>query len=192
MNEEQQAKAVSDSPRRKGKTLKSEAEKREMMSAERVTIDSKYHCQYCNETFLNYFKLKSHMTKHKDQMVRDVTDTTRDTNVNKCWLQVYKCIHGSCQETFRELNAFVSHVQTHESEAEYRCHLCPKVFSALLELGAHQYMHSMYPTHDGKKESRLEKSSSDMGNVIPLFNISSVSGSSSVSSVGVATQRRQH
>ena len=54
------------------------------------------------------------------------------------------------------MNAFVSHVQTHESEAEYRCHLCPKTFRTLLDLGAHQYLHALYPTQETKKDVRCD------------------------------------
>ena len=101
------------------------------------------------------------MTKHKDQMVRRILSITvlhsvlGRLHLQECF-QVYKCIHGSCQETYRELNAFVSHVQTHESEAEYRCHLCPKTFRTLLDLGAHQYLHALYPTQETKKDVRCD------------------------------------
>ena len=36
-----------------------------------VVIDAGYHCQYCGQTFDSYFKLKTHMLVHKDQMVRE-------------------------------------------------------------------------------------------------------------------------
>ena len=35
-----------------------------------VVIDNSYLCQYCPEKFKTYFQLKSHMTNHKNQQVR--------------------------------------------------------------------------------------------------------------------------
>ena len=56
--------------------------------------------------------------------------------------------------TFKELNDFVTHVQNHGDNTEFRCHMCNKNFNSLLELGAHQYMHSLYPNLTNKVEAK--------------------------------------
>ena len=35
-----------------------------------VVIDNSYLCQYCPEKFNTYFKLKTHMTTHKNEQVK--------------------------------------------------------------------------------------------------------------------------
>jgi uncharacterized Zn-finger protein len=37
-----------------------------------VVVDNSYMCQYCTLKFNNYFTLKSHMSIHKDEQVRNV------------------------------------------------------------------------------------------------------------------------
>ena len=70
-------------------------------------------------------------------------------------LQVYKCIHGKCTETFKDLNDFVLHVQNHgAAETEFRCHMCAKNFTSLMDLGTHQYMHSLYPNLANKAQAK--------------------------------------
>ena len=54
-------------------------------------------------------------------------------------LQVYKCLKEECSLTFRDLDEFIAHVNSHESDMTYRCHECHKVFKSLHDLGVHQY-----------------------------------------------------
>ena len=68
--------------------------------------------------------------------------------------QVYKCILKSCGSTFRELDEFLEHTKTHEMTMSYRCHMCNKLFPSLLELGVHQYSHSLYPNQGPKTGPR--------------------------------------
>ncbi|VDI47613.1 Hypothetical predicted protein, partial [Mytilus galloprovincialis] len=96
-----------------------------------LVIDNSYICQYCNEKFKSYFQLKTHMIKHKSE-------------------QVYKCVQKDCSLSFKDLDAFLQHVKSHENELQYRCHMCNKFFSSLYELGVHQYTHSLYPNHPVK------------------------------------------
>ena len=70
-------------------------------------------------------------------------------------LQVYKCVQKDCTSSFKDLDAFLQHVKTHENEMQYRCHLCNKFFQSLYELGVHQYTHSLYPNHPVKPGARL-------------------------------------
>ncbi|VDI00010.1 Hypothetical predicted protein [Mytilus galloprovincialis] len=100
-----------------------------------LVIDNSYICQYCNEKFKSYFQLKTHMIKHKSE-------------------QVYKCVQKDCSLSFKDLDAFLQHVKSHENELQYRCHMCNKFFSSLYELGVHQYTHSLYPNHPVKPGPR--------------------------------------
>ncbi|XP_014667676.1 PREDICTED: zinc finger protein 341-like [Priapulus caudatus] len=96
-----------------------------------VVVDASYLCQYCNQSFENYFHLKTHMVSHKSE-------------------QVYKCVLKTCSETFHEMDQFLDHVKMHEDELSYRCHMCSKSFSTLYDLGVHQYSHSLYPNQQAK------------------------------------------
>lgn len=53
---------------------------------------------------------------------------------------MYRCIQKNCNETFRDLDDFLSHSENH-STAEFQCHVCFKVYTSLEALGAHQYEH---------------------------------------------------
>jgi C2H2-type zinc finger len=64
--------------------------------------------------------------------------------------QVYKCVLKACNESFRELEAFLEHIRQHENQLSYRCHQCNKQFSSLDELGKHQYTHSLFPNQGPK------------------------------------------
>ncbi|KAL3859643.1 hypothetical protein ACJMK2_009857, partial [Sinanodonta woodiana] len=101
----------------------------------KVVIDNTYLCQYCNQKFETYFKLKSHMTQHKNE-------------------QVYKCVMKNCNATFKDLDSFLDHTSTHKEEMTYRCHHCNKFFSTLYELGVHQYSHSLFPSQGPKAGPR--------------------------------------
>ncbi|MBN3281441.1 ZN341 protein, partial [Polyodon spathula] len=98
-----------------------------------VLIDSSYQCQFCASKFNTYFQLKSHMTQHKDE-------------------QVYKCVAKPCSQTFQKLELFLEHIQSHQEQLTYRCHLCCKVFTSLFELGVHQYSHNYFPQQSPRKE----------------------------------------
>lgn len=80
-----------------------------------------YSCQYCSSTFETYYLHKKHMAEHVDQ-------------------KVYRCIQKNCNETFRDLDDFLSHSENHPT-AEFQCHVCFKVYTSLEELGSHQYEH---------------------------------------------------
>ena len=62
------AAAPASSRGRGGGTERKPSSRRSKMN---VVIDAGYHCQYCGQTFDSYFKLKTHMLVHKDQMVRE-------------------------------------------------------------------------------------------------------------------------
>ncbi|GFS21973.1 zinc finger protein 341-like [Elysia marginata] len=47
----------------------------------------------------------------------------------------------SCGQSFPQLEAFLEHIKSHESELNYRCHQCNKYFKTLNDLGVHQYTH---------------------------------------------------
>ncbi|KAK6471876.1 zinc finger protein 341-like [Huso huso] len=98
-----------------------------------ILIDSSYQCQFCASKFNTYFQLKSHMTQHKDE-------------------QVYKCVVKPCSLTFQKLELFLEHIQSHQEQLTYRCHLCCKVFTSLFELGVHQYSHNYCPQQSPRKE----------------------------------------
>jgi len=91
-----------------------------------------YMCPYCRLTAKTYFELKSHMKSHKRE-------------------KVYKCIQSACGKMFSELDNFLEHIQIHESEMTYRCHLCPKTFSNLHDLGTHQFNHTLFPSQSGRQ-----------------------------------------
>uniref|UniRef100_H2Z5J7 C2H2-type domain-containing protein n=1 Tax=Ciona savignyi TaxID=51511 RepID=H2Z5J7_CIOSA len=97
-------------------------------------FDESFICQYCGEAFPSYNKRKSHMQVHKDK-------------------QVYKCLKEECSLTFRDLDAFIAHVKSHESGMTYRCHQCHKVFKSLRDLGLHQYQVHL----NSKRRSALSK-----------------------------------
>ncbi|XP_048097423.1 zinc finger protein 341 isoform X1 [Alosa alosa] len=101
-----------------------------------IVIDSSYQCQFCMGKFSTYFRLKSHMTQHKNE-------------------QVYKCVVKVCSQTFQKLDLFLEHIRTHQDHLTYRCHLCSKVFSTLFELGVHQYSHNLCPQRNQRKELTL-------------------------------------
>lgn len=92
----------------------------------KVVIDKSYMCQYCPEKFKTYYQLKSHMVRHKS-------------------VQVYKCVVRNCFGTFKDLDEFLDHTNTHNDEMTYRCHQCNKTFISLYELAVHQYSHGLYP-----------------------------------------------
>jgi len=64
--------------------------------------------------------------------------------------QVYKCVVTSCGESFQELDVFLEHIRLHENQISYRCHQCNKKFESLVDLGLHQYSHSLYPNQGPK------------------------------------------
>ena len=68
--------------------------------------------------------------------------------------QVYKCVMKKCGHSFRELEAFLEHTKTHESEMTYRCHQCNKYFPSLYDLGCHQYSHNLFPSQGMKSGPR--------------------------------------
>lgn len=88
------------------------------------SIDRTYHCQFCKEIFDSYKALKGHLI------------------VSHMALKVYKCVQNNCGMMFSELQEFVEHSCNHE-RSEYRCHVCGEVFSTLLDLSRHQYVHSV-------------------------------------------------
>lgn len=88
----------------------------------KVLVDSSYVCQYCPVKFKTYYQLKTHLVTHKNQ-------------------QVYKCVMKSCGQSFPQLESFLEHIKSHESELNYRCHQCNKYFKSLNDLGVHQYTH---------------------------------------------------
>lgn len=105
------------------------------------SVDSSYACPYCAYTGKTYFELKSHMKTHKRE-------------------KVYKCIQSSCGKMFSELEPFLDHIQSHDTEMTYRCHQCTKTFHTLYDLGVHQYSHSLYPNQGaraGQKYYRCQK-----------------------------------
>lgn len=63
-------------------------------------------------------------------------------------LQVFKCIVGKCGKTFTELDSFLSHAKSHESNMMYRCGHCPRTLASLYELNVHQLTHSLCVTSD--------------------------------------------
>ncbi|XP_052818932.1 zinc finger protein 341-like isoform X2 [Mya arenaria] len=111
-------------PDEKGDDGKSQAGNRGNYKV-KVVIDNSFMCQYCPEKFKTYLQLKSHMVLHKN-------------------VQVYRCTQKECNETFRDMEAFLEHVESHGDDLTYRCHQCNQVFNTLYELGVHQYSHSMY------------------------------------------------
>ncbi|XP_059171764.1 zinc finger protein 341-like [Physella acuta] len=88
----------------------------------KVVVDNSYICQYCPAKFKTYYQLKTHLVNHKGE-------------------QVYKCVMRNCGDSFHDLDTFLEHVKSHESEMSYRCHQCHKYFKNLSELGIHQYTH---------------------------------------------------
>ncbi|CAG7836790.1 unnamed protein product [Allacma fusca] len=89
-------------------------------------VNNVYVCQYCNESFENHHKLKTHMIVHKNE-------------------KLFKCIHKDCSATFVDVEGLITHVKSHKDEMEYRCQQCPKIFKNLYDLGTHQYSHRLYP-----------------------------------------------
>ena len=98
-------------------------------------VDSSYACPYCSYTGKTYFELKSHMKSHKRE-------------------KVYKCIQNSCGKMFAELEPFLEHIHSHENEMTYSCHQCTKTFNSLLDLGSHQYSHTLYPNQGTRAGQR--------------------------------------
>lgn len=88
-----------------------------------LMVDRSYVCQYCSTRFESYYELKTHMKLHSHQ-------------------KVYKCIQKNCQQTFSDLDTFVTHTQFHCNEVLYRCHVCSKQFHTLADVGIHQYSHN--------------------------------------------------
>ncbi|KAH3768625.1 hypothetical protein DPMN_169845 [Dreissena polymorpha] len=64
--------------------------------------------------------------------------------VNHKNIQVYRCVKKECSATFKDMEAFLEHVESHNDELTYRCHQCNEVFNTLYELGTHQYSHSFF------------------------------------------------
>ncbi|WAR12527.1 ZN341-like protein, partial [Mya arenaria] len=102
-------------PDEKGDDGKSQAGNRGNYKV-KVVIDNSFMCQYCPEKFKTYLQLKSHMVLHKN-------------------VQVYRCTQKECNETFRDMEAFLEHVESHGDDLTYRCHQCNQVFNTLYELG---------------------------------------------------------
>lgn len=72
--------------------------------------------------------------------------------------QVYRCVLKSCSQTFHQLDSFLEHIQSHQEQLTYRCHLCSKVFPSLFELSVHQYSHSFSPQQGARKETPVYRS----------------------------------
>lgn len=64
----------------------------------------------------------------------------------------------SCSQTFHQLDSFLEHIQSHQEQLTYRCHLCSKVFPSLFELSVHQYSHSFSPHQGTRKETPMYRS----------------------------------
>lgn len=94
--------------------------------AGRLLIEKMFVCQYCPSIFDTYLDLKSHRAQHSGQ-------------------KVFKCVQKSCPQTFKELDEFLKHTQTHTDMASYECHICHLEFTSLDDLGQHQIF------HDGSK-----------------------------------------
>ncbi|XP_074602867.1 uncharacterized protein LOC141856454 isoform X2 [Brevipalpus obovatus] len=99
------------------------------------SVDGSYVCPYCPYAGKTYFDLKSHMKFHKRE-------------------KVYKCIQASCGKMFAELEPFLEHIQSHENEMTYTCHLCSKAFKSLCELGNHQLSHALHPNQNQRAGQR--------------------------------------
>ena len=68
--------------------------------------------------------------------------------------KVYKCIQNSCGKMFAELEPFLEHIHSHDNEMTYSCHQCTKTFNSLLDLGSHQYSHTLYPNQGTRAGQR--------------------------------------
>ncbi|KAL3170150.1 hypothetical protein MRX96_015204 [Rhipicephalus microplus] len=104
------------------------------VTADDVALVNSYSCPFCPFVGKTYFELKSHLTFHKQE-------------------KVFKCIVGKCGETFTELDSFLSHAKSHESNMMYRCGHCPRTLASLYELNVHQLTHSLCVTSDNRSIS---------------------------------------
>ncbi|KAK6623568.1 hypothetical protein RUM43_009420 [Polyplax serrata] len=115
-------------------TLKITGDKSQQSVSQSFLDQMNYSCQYCTMSFKSYSLYKKHLTLHSN-------------------FKVYRCIQKGCDETFSDLDEFLSHSKVHSS-AEFQCHICLKAFTSLGELGAHQYDHDM--TGKDKKEIEVK------------------------------------
>ncbi|KAL1439743.1 hypothetical protein MTO96_009601 [Rhipicephalus appendiculatus] len=102
---------------------------KKVVTTDDVALVNSYSCPFCSFVGKTYFELKSHLTFHKQE-------------------KVFKCIVGKCGETFTELDSFLSHAKSHESNMMYRCGHCPRTLASLYELNVHQLTHSLCVTSD--------------------------------------------
>ncbi|XP_075560460.1 uncharacterized protein LOC142592732 isoform X2 [Dermacentor variabilis] len=102
---------------------------KKVITTDDVALANSYSCPFCSFVGKTYFELKSHLTFHKQE-------------------KVFKCIVGKCGETFTELDSFLSHAKSHESNMMYRCGHCPRTLASLYELNVHQLTHSLCVTSD--------------------------------------------
>ncbi|KAK8770859.1 hypothetical protein V5799_025896 [Amblyomma americanum] len=102
---------------------------KKVVTTDDVALVNSYSCPFCTFVGKTYFELKSHLTFHKQE-------------------KVFKCIVGKCGETFTELDSFLSHAKTHESNMMYRCGHCPRTLASLYDLNVHQLTHSLCVTSD--------------------------------------------
>lgn len=102
---------------------------KKIVTSDDVALVNSYSCPFCSFVGKTYFELKSHLTFHKQE-------------------KVFKCIVGKCGKTFTELDSFLSHAKSHESNMMYRCGHCPRTLASLYELNVHQLTHSLCVTSD--------------------------------------------
>lgn len=105
------------------------AASKKIVTSDDVALVNSYSCPFCSFVGKTYFELKSHLTFHKQE-------------------KVFKCIVGKCGKTFTELDSFLSHAKSHESNMMYRCGHCPRTLASLYELNVHQLTHSLCVTSD--------------------------------------------
>jgi KRAB domain-containing zinc finger protein len=85
-----------------------------------------FTCCYCGIRYKYIARFKRHLERH-------ATDTPG----------VLKCLVADCTKTFTEAQELKKHVDTHDSENQYACQVCGKLFSSKFNLNKHKLQHKV-------------------------------------------------
>ena len=137
--------------------LKTHAKARSRISsvpnvASRETLENKYNCGICSNSFETFYRMRKHKQMHKDRaFMCDVCEETflvgaelRNHKQSECF-DPYVC--EVCNKSFNTKCTLQSHTIVHVSERPYMCSVCHKSFRTTKQLKQHLLVHTGRKPH---------------------------------------------
>lgn len=111
--------------------------------------ENPFNCEFCDKTFANKIKLRSHQRIHKTNTKPFIYVDNKTRNVgkkNSTNRKKYKeektAMCEICNKVFSNAQALKIHIKRHNGQKDYKCKLCDKSFVTASVLTLHMRTHT--------------------------------------------------